>query len=156
MSGKGGTTGVGLVEVYDVEPDNPNSRFASISGRAQVGSGDDVLIPGFVVTGSGPQTFLIRAIGPSLDQFDVVGVLPDPELTVFKGSQVIAANDNWSDNTNASEVATASAQVFAFPLPNPSLDAALLITLEPGLYTVVVSGVGATAGVALVEVYQVQ
>jgi hypothetical protein len=155
MSGKGESTGVGLVEVYDVEPDNPNSRFASISGRARVGVGDEVLIPGFAVTGTGPQTFLVRAIGPGLEAHDVDGFLEDPELTVFSGSQSIAANDNWSDAANASEIANTSAQVFAFPLPPGSLDAVVLISLEPGAYTVVVSGVGNTSGVALVEVYQV-
>lgn len=155
MSGKGATTGIGLVEVYDVDPDNPDIRFTSISGRARVGSGDQVLIPGFAVTGSVPQTFLVRAIGPGLEEFDVDGFLPNPELTVFSGSQSIAANDNWGEAANANDVISASNQVSAFPLGSGSLDAVVLITLDPGAYTVVVSGVGNTSGVVLVEVYQV-
>ena len=95
---------------------------------------------------------LIRGVGPTLATFGVAGVLADPQIAVFtSGGVQIASNDNWSDNANAAQISANS----GFPLPAGSKDAALLLTLNPGTYTVQVSGVSNATGVALVEVYEV-
>jgi hypothetical protein len=100
---------------------------------------------------------LIRGIGPGLTAFGVSGVLADPQIAIFSGSTQIASNDNWETGTStAAQISAATAQVGEFPLSPGSKDAALLITLQPGLYTVVVTGVGNTTGVALVEIYDTQ
>ena len=156
VSGVGNTTGVAIVEVYDTEPENAASRLVNISGRAQVGTGGDILIPGFVVGGATDRQFLIRAVGPTLAGFGVEGTLQDPTLTLFQGSTQIAANDNWGSAPNAAAIQAAATAIGAFHLLGGSADAALLITLQPGAYTVQVSGVGNTTGVTLVEVYEVQ
>jgi hypothetical protein len=98
---------------------------------------------------------LIRAIGPALAGFGVSGVLADPQITLFNNNSVaVDTNDNWS-SSNATPISAATTQVGAFPLSNGSKDAALLVTLGNGAYTAQISGVGGTAGVALVEVYEV-
>ena len=124
------------------------------STRARVRTGEGLLIGGFVVRGPAYKRMLIRAIGPTLRTFGVGDVLLDPVLRIFSGQNVIASNDDWS-SSNGSVVAAASASVGAFALPAGSKDAALLVTLPPGPYTVEVSGKGNTEGVALLEIYEV-
>jgi outer membrane protein assembly factor BamB/subtilisin family serine protease len=160
ITGVGGTTGIALAELYDADPAPPNAqsfaavtRLINVSARAQVDTGGGILIAGFVISGNVPKTVLIRAIGPSLTQFSVPGVLADPRLDLYRGDTRIQSNDNW-DGTVA--LAAAFASVGAFPLsPATSKDAALLVTLPPGSYTAQVSGVGNTTGVALIEIYEV-
>jgi hypothetical protein len=128
----------------------------NISTRAQVGAGGNILIPGFVVSGGGTETLLIRADGPSLTQFGVSGVLAQPSLSVFNGAgTVVASNTGWGTNSNPAQIATVSAQVGAFALAPGSADSALIVVLPAGAYTVQVSGVKNTTGVALAEVYEV-
>ena len=155
VSGKNGTQGVALVEAYDLDADPGERRLINISTRAVVGIGDKVLIPGIVVEGTESKRLLIRAAGPALARFGVAGVLADPRLEVINDDDIlIAANDNWGDdNTEVTQAATTAAS--AFRLADGSRDAALVATLPPGSYTVVVRGVGDTTGVALVEVYEV-
>jgi len=121
-------------------------RLINLSNRGLVRVGEQIAIGGFTIADA-PVTLLIRAVGPSLAQFGVEDVLADPQLQIVGGP----GNDNWSGE----DVAQAAAQVFAFSLPVGSKDAALLVTLEPGSYTVHVSGVGGTQGVALLELYLV-
>jgi hypothetical protein len=128
-------------------------ELINLSTRAQVGTGDGVLIPGLVVGGTTAKRVLVRAVGPTLATFGVTGVLADPTLTVFSGSTTIASNDNWQDAAGSSLVAIAAAGAGAFALPAGSKDSALVLTLAPGAYTLRVAGVGGTTGVALVEVY---
>ena len=156
VSGINQTTGVSLVEVYDVEPDADGSRLVNISGRAQVGTGANILIPGFVVDGSTGKKYLIRAIGPSLSTLGVTGALEDPKLAVFQDKTEIATNDNWGDVANFDELRAASVRVGAFELNPDSADAAVYLPLDSGRYTIKVSGVGGTTGVALVEIYEVE
>lgn len=127
--------------------------LTNLSGRGQVEVGDAIHIGGFAIT-DGPATILIRGIGPTLGAapYDVAGVLADPQLRLFRGSTEIAANDNWS----GADVSAAAVAVGAFALPAGSKDAALLVTLPPGNYTVHLSGVGNTRGVALLELYWVR
>ena len=156
ITGVGGETGVALAEIYDATlptaADGSTPRLLNVSARTQVGAGADILIAGFTIGGSSAKTLLIRAVGPSLVAFGVTDALADPKLELFQRSSVIGSNDNWGGDAMISSVA---AEVGAFALANDSRDAALLVTLQPGSYTVHVSGVAATSGVALVEVYEV-
>ncbi len=147
------TPGVALLELYDVDREASTNRLSNVSVRAQVGIGDNVLIPGIVVAGESAQTFLIRAVGPTLADYGVTGVLADPVLELLSGQSVLAGNDNWSDASDANDVSAAATSTGAFAFPVGRADAALLVELEPGVYTARVSGAGATAGEALVEVY---
>jgi hypothetical protein len=155
LSGVGGTTGVGLVEVYDADEDTSGSKLINVSARAQVGVGEEILIPGFVLGGDGPRRLLVRAVGPGLGQFGVTGFLENPQLIVYQGGAPIDGNDDWEANSDVAAIQAATTAVGAEPLAADSLDAALLVQLEPGAYTVHVRGVGGTEGVALVEVYVV-
>lgn len=132
----------------------PQSRLINVSTRAFVGTGDQQLIGGFVVAGTGRKRVLIRGIGPRLGDLGVSGALADPTLSLVNGANVeIANNNNWSQNANAAQIAEIAAHVGAFSLNAGSTDAALLIELDPGAYTAVVGGVGGATGTALVEIY---
>jgi hypothetical protein len=153
VSGASGDTGVSLVEVYDVTSAGDTSKLLNISTRGFVGTGSSSLIAGFFVGGSTAKTVLIRASGPALDPFGVSGTLPDPQLQIYTGSTLLASNDAWAGNPAIASAANAAG---GFPWSDPtSSDAALLLTLDPGAYTAVVSGVNADTGVSLVEVYDV-
>lgn len=150
--GTGNGSGVALIEVYDAAPGS-GPALLNASTRAYVGTGAEILIPGFVIGGSGSLRLLIRAVGPSLGQFGVPDVLADPTLTLFAGQTAVSTNDSWSAGTNAAEIAAAAHAVGAFALPSGSRDAALLVTLAPGSYTAQIRGVGNTTGTVLVELY---
>lgn len=155
VMGDGGGSGVALLEVYDGDT-SAAARLVNVSTRAFVGTGEQVLIPGFVVSGQGTMKILIRAVGPGLAAFGVSGTLADPQMTLFRGTTTVASNDNWSSAANATDIATAATNSGAFALAGGSRDAALLVELAAGAYTVSVAGVGATNGTALVELYVVQ
>ena len=124
------------------------SIFANVSSRLRVNP-DRPLIAGFVVSGSVPKQMLIRAVGPTLAQYGVSGTLPNPRLQIYSGSTLVSQNEDWGGSTAVSD---AAARVGAFPLPAGSRDAALLVTLQPGLYSAQVGDNGGD-GIALVEVY---
>ncbi len=155
----GGGEGVALADIYDAS-ENPQAeyqRLIDISTRGEVGTGENVLIGGLVITGNAPKKVLIRGVGPGLAAQGVAGPLADPVLKVFKGSEQIATNDNWSaDASAAAQITAAETATGAFHLANGSKDAAIVMTLAPGLYTVHVAGVNNTTGVALVEIYEVE
>ena len=153
INGLNSTTGVALAEVYEVKSGDP--ELINISTRAFVNTGSNVEIGGFVVKGSHSAKVLVRAIGPTLSQFGVSGVLAQPSLSVVDSSgNTVASNTGWSTNANPTTIATEMAAVGAFALPSGSADSVLLLTLPPGSYTAVVSGINGTSGVALVEVYE--
>jgi hypothetical protein len=116
------------------------------------GTGANVLAPGFVIGGTEPKRLLIRAVGPGLASFGVEGTLADPRLAIVPLGKTftVASNDNWDGSASLS---AAFARAGAFALPAGSKDAALLVRLPPGGYTVQVSGAGNTTGTALVEIY---
>lgn len=149
-----GGAGVVLLELYDADLDT-DVRLVNLSARARVGTGEDVLIAGFVVLGAQPLRVLVRAVGPKLADYHVTDLLADPQLEIFQGSASIAANDDWQTQANSAAVSAAATQVNAFPLSAVSKDAALLLTLAPGAYTAQVRGANATTGNALAEVYVV-
>jgi hypothetical protein len=131
----------------------PNtSKLRNISTRGVVGTGDNVLIGGFILGGSGliSNKVVIRAIGPSLTGQGVAGALSDPTLELHNASgDIIASNDNWQD----SQVAQIQAAGLA---PTDPHESAIVTTLPAGLYTAIVRGSGNTTGVALVELYDVK
>lgn len=154
--GAGGGSGVTLLETYDTDPAAPTPVLVNASTRAFVGTGENVLIPGFVVSGSGTVKLLIRAAGPALAAFGLTGVLADPQITLYSGSNAIGTNDDWTNAANAAEIAGAANSSGAFAFAGGSKDAALLVTLGAGTYSATVSGVGGTTGTALVEIYVVR
>ena len=158
VSGVGGGTGVALIEVYEVGA--TGARLTNISTRAQVGTGANILIPGLVVSpGSGTRRLLVRTAGPALGALGVTGVLANPTMVVTNAAGVtVASNDNWgtpvgANASNATSLSAAFTQAGAFNFAANSNDAALIADFTPGSYTIQVSGVGGTSGVALVEVY---
>jgi YVTN family beta-propeller protein len=154
LSGGDVATGVALAEIYESDLGNPSAQLSNISARTFVGNGGGILIAGFVISGSTSQTVLIRASGPALAAFNVSGLLPDPMLQLYDGSQtLIAANFGWGGNP---QIASVAASVGAFKWPSStSDDSAILVTLPPGSYTAQVSGDTGDQGIALVEVYAV-
>lgn len=153
ITGANGTTGTALAEVYDLDPINPvpSAVITNISARAQVGTGGNILIAGFNISGNVPKQLLIRGIGPGLADYGVTNFLSDPKLEIYDANQkLIASNDDWATSTATSATFQA---VGAFQLSTTSHDSALLISLPPGTYTAQVSGVNGATGVGLVEVY---
>ena len=147
LSGKNATTGVGLVEVYDLTPDS-DSTLANISTRGFVETGSSVMIGGFIVQ-NGIQKVIVRGLGPTLGQppFNVPEALADPVLAIFDANgQQIASNDNWKDTQQAEIQASGKAP------PNDN-ESAIIITRPAGNTTAIVSGKNGTTGNALVEVY---
>jgi len=149
------TAGVALVEVYDLSP-GTSSNLGNISTRAFVQTGENIMIGGFVVQGTGEQRVIIRAIGPELTQYGITDVLANPSLELHNGSgALIATNDNWQ-TTILGGVIT-SDQVSDIQnsghAPTASSESAIIADLQPGNYTAVVRGVSNTTGVGLVEVY---
>jgi len=149
--GAGG--GVVLVELYDASPEPATARLVNVSTRALAGRGDATVIPGLIVSGSGPA--LLRAIGPGLDGRGVSAFLRDPLVRLHRGDAVVAVNDAWSLDASAGAAAVMMAQTGAFALRAGSDDAALRVDLTEGRYTLhaVPAGEHDVRGVVLVEVY---
>jgi hypothetical protein len=144
VSGVGSDTGVGLVEVYDLDSLQlfSSQKLINVSTRGNVGTGSNILIGGFSFNGAAPKRLLIRAAGPGLTSLGVTGALAAPHLVlVDNAGSPIRENFAW--------------QTGAFLFGNGSADSAILMVLPPGNYTAEVSGVGATTGIALIEVYEV-
>ncbi|QYM79852.1 YHYH protein [Horticoccus luteus] len=153
--GTGGGMGVALVEVYDAGGNAVGPALTNLSSRTFVGVGEQVAIAGFVIGGSGPMRLLLRAAGPALAAYGVGDALVDPRVTLYAGSAVVATNDDWSDNVDAATVATTATETGAFALASGSKDAAMIVSLPPGVYSMVVAGAGANTGTALAEIYVV-
>ncbi|MBS0660579.1 MAG: hypothetical protein JSR82_20350 [Verrucomicrobia bacterium] len=148
VRGKDGGVGNCLVEVYEIGPFSPPPiRLVNLSTRGQVGTGDRVMIGGFVVGGTTPRRFLVRSLGPSLAAFQVPNVLADPMIELNAGPTLLGTNDNWQ-STQQAEIAASG---FA---PTDPAEAAMIVTLGPGSYTAIVRGKNATTGNAIVEVYE--
>ena len=143
VRGENDSTGVALVEVYDLEAGS-DSKLANISTRGFVQTGDNVLIGGLILTGQEPRRVIVRAIGPSLT---VPGALADPTLELRDANGgLLASNDNWRTSQEAEIIAT------TIP-PSHDLESAIVQTLPPANYTAIVRGVNNTIGIALVEAY---
>jgi len=158
VTGVGTNTGISLVEVYDLDSFVPftANKLINVSTRGYVGTGPDVLIAGFNITGTAPKRLLIRADGPALAAYGVSGYLAAPRLQLFNSSgTVIRENFEWQTGNDAGLVSAAAAASGAFALANGSSDSSILIVLPPGLYTAQVSSQVGTTGTAEVEVYEV-
>jgi len=155
VRGVNNTTGVGLVEVYDLSP-GTTSLLGNISTRGFVQTGDNVMIGGFIVQGTGAKRVIIRAIGPELTQHGITNPLADPTLELHNATgALIGFNDNWQ-TTILGGVIT-SDQVSDIQnsghVPTAASESAIMADLQPGNYTAIVRGVNNTTGVGLVEVY---
>jgi hypothetical protein len=148
LRGMGMTTGVGLVEVYDLNQ-GVNSKLANLSTRAFVSTSDSIVIAGFVLGGNNNGRIVARAIGPSLTAFGVPNALADPTLELRDSNgALLASNNDWQDNpAQAAELTAASLA------PTNNLESGLAITLPPGAYTALLAGLNNGTGVGVVEVY---
>jgi arylsulfate sulfotransferase len=147
VTGTDATPGIGLVELYDIEPLS-NSTVGNMSTRGSVGTLDNVLISGFIVGDVGSSAVVVRALGPSLASHGVSGVLSDPILEIYDSTgSLIASNDNWLDNVNWIDVRKNSLS------PVDQHESALVLHLPAGAYTAVVRGANDGTGIGLAEVY---
>ena len=149
VRGNGGTTGIGLVEVYDLSQAVP-AKLANISTRALVGTGDDIVIAGFILgNNTGLTQTVIRGIGPSLTAFGVTNALANPtlELRDSNGALLISNNDWQDDSVQAAQLTAAGLA------PTNPLESGIARSLSPGAYTALLAGQGNTSGIGVVEVY---
>lgn len=143
---------ISFVSLPAAEPPGA-AKILNFSGRAQVGSGTNVLITGFVVGAGATKTVLIRAVGPGLGAFGLTGVLAEPTISLFAGARLVQSNTGWSTAPDAAQIRAAAVRAGAFPLAENGRDSALLATVGAGGYSVQLSGANNTAGIALVEIY---
>ncbi len=149
VTGNGGTSGIGLVEVYDLSQ-ALLSKLGNISTRALVGTGSDIVIAGFILGNSSSSTrIVVRGIGGSLSLFGVPNALANPTLELRNSSgALLASNDDWaSDPAQAAELTAAGLA------PTNAQESGIAITLGPGQYTALLAGQGNTTGVGVIEVY---
>jgi hypothetical protein len=148
LRGKGGSTGVGLIEVYNLDADGA-ANVVNISTRGFVLTGENVMIGGLIVTGDAPSQLVLRGIGPSLSDFGVPDVLADPSLELHDGNgALIQANNNWRETQEVALESTGLA-------PTNNLESAILISAAPGNYTAILKGADGGTGNGLIEVYKV-
>ena len=148
VRGYNNTTGIGLVEIYEL--DSVTTRLTNISTRGFVGTGDDVLIGGLIVNGTAPKNLILRAIGPSMaaPPISLGGTLSDPVLELHDGSgSLVASNDDWGSSPQALAIAATPYR------PSNAKESAIMATLTAGSYTAIVRGANNTTGIALVEAY---
>ncbi|PTX96586.1 hypothetical protein DB354_07985 [Opitutus sp. ER46] len=154
LSGKDVENGICLAEVYDADTAATGERLVNLSARAKTASGIDVLSAGFVISGNGPLTVLLRGVGPGLKVFSLSGLLAQPKLVLFNAAgQELTSNAGWGGDA---ALERAFKTTMAFGLAPDSADAALLVTLTPGLYTAQVQSKDGAAGLALIEIYEVK
>ena len=149
LSGRSGTSGVALVEVYDLNQ-HADSRLANISTRAFVSTGDDIVIAGFLINDDpGLDRVIVRGLGPSLALSGVPNALANPTLELHDGNgTLLTSNNDWQDNpVQAAEITAAGLA------PTNNFESAIAATLPPGLYTALLSGLNFGTGVGVVEVY---
>jgi hypothetical protein len=141
--------GIGVVEVYDLDT-SVASKLANLSTRAQVGTGSNVVIAGFILgSQTGDDRIVIRGIGPSLSEFGVPNPLQDPTLELRDENGTLLRSDNdWQDDSAQAAEITAAGLA-----PSDSKESAIAATLSPGPYTAILAGVNNGTGVGLVEVY---
>jgi hypothetical protein len=158
VRGVNDTTGVALVEVYDLSPE-ANSTLGNVSTRSFVKTGDNVMIGGFIVQGTEPKKVILRAIGPELTPFGVPNALANPTLELHDGAgALIASNDNWLQTIIGGIITTNQVRDIrnSGHAPTDPRESAIIATLPPGNYTAIVRGVNDTTGVGLVEAYDLQ
>jgi len=147
VQGAGGSTGVSVAGVFEV--DHPEVPLTNISTRGLVQTGANVMIAGLIVQGTAPKTVVISATGPSLAPFGIANYLANPTLTLVRSSDqsIIATNDDWQSAPNAAAI-----QASGFAPGNPA-ESAVMVTLDPGAYTAIVQGAAGGVGVSVVGVF---
>ncbi len=141
--------------MYDLSP-AASSSLGNISSRAFVQTGENVMIGGFVVQGSGRKRVIIRAIGPELTQYGITNALDNPRLELYnRTGALIGSNDNWQTTILGGVITTNQVNAIQNSgyVPTAASESAIIANLQPGNYTAIVRGVSNTTGVALVEVY---
>jgi hypothetical protein len=149
VTGNGGTSGIGLIEVYDLSQAVP-AKLANISTRALVGTGNDIVIAGFILgNNSGGTRLVLRGIGGSLTLFGVPNALANPTLELRdSNAALLASDDNWQDDPGQAAELTVAGLA-----PTDASESGIAITLGPGAYTALLAGQGNTTGVGVIEVY---
>ncbi len=148
VRGKNNTTGVGLVEAYGIVPSGVENLISNVSSRGFVGTGNDVMIGGFIGDRTPSLQIIVRALGPTLTQFGIANALADPTLELHDGNgNLLAFNDNWQD-TNQTAI-----QATGFAPPNSNESAILAVVNVGASITAIVRGKDNTTGVALFDVY---
>jgi hypothetical protein len=138
--------GVALAEIYDLF--NGGLQLSALGTRGFVSTGVNVMISGFIISGTGPTSLLIRALGPSLSDAGLHRVLADPALELHNAiGDLIATNDNWIDSPDKDEIE------FTGLAPTDDLESAMLVNLPPGAYTIVLSGANGNTGLGFAQVY---
>lgn len=152
LTGKGGTTGVGLVEIYDVNPGG-DSQLANLSTRGFVQGGNNVLIAGFILgSNAGNDRIAVRGLGPSLSQFGLHPVLADPTLELHDNNgATLITNDDWESDP----VSAANLVLFNLAPSNPK-EAAIFTSLPPGTFTAILAGKNGGVGIGTLEVYNLR
>ncbi|PZR72782.1 MAG: hypothetical protein DLM73_12270 [Chthoniobacterales bacterium] len=152
LRGNNETSGVGIVEMYDLDPAS-DSQLANISTRGLVETGPDVMIGGFIFgNGTASERVIVRAIGPSLSGMGITNALADPTLELHDGNgALLISDDNWQDDANQAALITATGMA-----PTDRLESAIVATLPPGAYTAIVAGNGGGMGVGVMEVYHLK
>jgi hypothetical protein len=159
--------GVALAEIYDADATAPTNRLINISARAFVGSGANILIGGFVISGNGPETVVIRGDGPALSAFGLNTALTGTTLTLLSGSNTVATNSGWGNAPTNGPALTAGmvvqsgsgalfSKIGAFGLAEGSGDSVIVATLPPGAYTAQLEGTNGGTGVGLLEIYELR
>jgi len=138
----------GVTYFFRAPQESSENHLANISTRGFVNTGQGQLIGGFIVTG-GPKLVLIRALGPSLTSQGVAPVLENPVLKLISGATELRSNDDWETESNSDDIISTT-----IPPPDPG-ESAILVRLEPGPYTAVVTGANGATGIALIEVYEI-
>jgi hypothetical protein len=156
VTGLGGSTGQVLVELYDGQVGGTSpTRIVNFSGRLAAAPGERAML-GFGLSGTAVRRVLLRAVGPTLrTAFGITPAFALPVLTVRQGTTVVAENSRWSTGSGAAEIARVAGEVGAFALPSASDDAAVLVSLRPGTYSVDVGDLGGSGGAVMLEVYEV-
>lgn len=150
VTGKDATPGLGLVEVYDLSSSS-NSKLANISTRGTIGSGDNVLISGFILGEVQNSTVVLRVLGPTLASLGINNALSDPILTVYDSNgTILAGNDNWREGANATDIGQNGLA------PGNNAESAVILNLPAGAYTTLAFGANGATGVGLVEVFGLQ
>jgi|GEM_PF-1505304 len=136
------------MSLRDVRIETPKKQLIGIATRGVCGAGDDRIIGGFFLDGDGPKRVVLRGIGPSLADAGLGGYMPDPKITLYEGSTALGSNDNWQDSPAVEEIRLSRKQLLR------DSEAAIVTTLDPGPYTVVMEDAAGQSGVALVEIYE--
>lgn len=145
---------IGFPIVMELRGETPKGTIANVSDRGFAGTGDNAKITGFVVDGTAPRSVVVRVLGPSLTRLGVPGALANPRMEIYRGAEKVAENDDWeTGNLNRPYIAVVPPPSPFHLVPGDRREPALELSLPPGAYTVVVTGVGGTSGVVLTEVH---